>query len=199
MRALIDKALSIGAITQLPALLDAAEDNLRMDKNLNLYALQDLTRELARLGHRGVTFRVVPAVPIVIGGVDYLRTLEPQASKLFERMREGLPLRDLGSASILTPLSPANVAVRLFDAASEGMVDEVADYLSRAGFAVQEVEPAPPGLTTSMILWGTGATVEKELVASYLEDLPIRVDRRGLEHGQVAVVIGPDFQGIEGL
>jgi LCP family protein required for cell wall assembly len=199
MRALLDKALSIGAITHLPALLEAAKNNLRMDKNLNLYALQDLSKELARLGHRGVTFRVVPAVPIQIGLIDYLRLLEPQASKLFERMREGMPLRDLGSASILTPLSPANVTVRLFDADSGGKVDQVADYLGRAGFAVQEVEPAPPGLTTSVILWGTGATVEKELVASYLEDLPIQVDRRGLEHGEVAVVIGPDFEGIEGL
>jgi LCP family protein required for cell wall assembly len=199
MRALLDKALSIGAITHLPELLDAAQENLRMDKNLNLYSLQDLTIELARLGQRGVTFRIVPAVPLQIEGVDYLRVVQPQASRLFHRMRDGRPLGALGRAAVLTPLSPANVTVRLFDADSGGKVEEVAEYLERAGFVVREVEPAPPGLSGSLILWGSGATNEKEVVASYLADLAVEFDKEHIDRGEVAVVIGPEFEGIEGL
>lgn len=199
MRALLDKALSIGAIAHLPALLDAAQENLRMDDNLNLYSLQDLTRELARVGQRGVTFRIVPAVPVQIEGVDYVALLEPQASRLFQRMRDGRPLADLGRVAVLTPLSPANVTIRLFDADSRGKVDEVAEYLGRAGFVVPEVEPAPPRLTGSLILWSTGATRKKEVVRSYLVDLPVEFDSDHIGRGEVAVVIGPEFEGIEGL
>lgn len=199
MRALLDKALSIGAITHLPALLDAAQKNLRMDKNLNLYSLQDLSIELARLGQGGVTFRIVPSVPLQIEGVDYLRVVQPQASRLFQRMREGRPLGALGRAAVLTPLSPANVTVRLFDADSGGKVEQVAEYLERAGFVVREVEPAPAELSGSIILWGSGATNEKEVVASYLADLTVEFDKEHIERGEIAVVIGPEFEGIEGL
>jgi LCP family protein required for cell wall assembly len=199
MRALLDKALSIGAITHLPELLDAAQDNLRMDKNLNLYSLQDLTIELARLGQRGVTFRIVPSLPLQVEGVDYLRVVETQASRLFHRMRDGRPLGGLGRAAVLTPLSPANVTVRLFDADSGGKVEQVAEYLERAGFVVSDVEPAPPGLSGSLILWGTGATNEKEVLASYLTDLAAEFDNEHIDRGQVAVVVGPDFEGIEGV
>jgi LCP family protein required for cell wall assembly len=197
MRALLDKALSIGAIAHLPAFLTAAQENLRMDKNLNLYALQDLTRELAHLGQRGVTFRIVPSVPVE--GVAYLQLVEPQASRLFERMREGRNLGVYGREAVLTPLSPANVTVRLFDAGSGGAAEEVADYLGRAGFVVSEVEPAPAGLSASVILWSVGATREKEVVRSYLAGVPVEIDREHLERGEIAVVIGPDFAGIEGL
>jgi LCP family protein required for cell wall assembly len=197
MRALLDKALSIGAITHLPELLDAAQENLHMDENLNLYALQDLTRELARVGQRGVTFRIVPSVPVE--GLPYLTLVQPQASRLFHRMRDGRPLGALGRAAVLTPLSPANVTVRLFDADSGGKVEEVAEYLERAGFVVREIEPAPPGLSGSLILWGSGATNEKEVVASYLADLAVEFDKEHIDRGEVAVVIGPEFEGIEGL
>jgi LCP family protein required for cell wall assembly len=199
LRALLDKALSFGSIAHLPALLDAAQENLRMDDNLNLYSLQDLARELARVGQRGVIFRIVPAVPVQIEGVDYLELLEPQASRLFQRMRDGRPLADLGRVAALTPLSPANVTIRLFDADSGGKVDEVAEYLGRAGFVVPDVEPAPPGLTGSVILWNTGATRRKEVVRSYLADLPVEFDKEHIGRGEVAVVIGPEFEGIEGL
>jgi anionic cell wall polymer biosynthesis LytR-Cps2A-Psr (LCP) family protein len=197
MRALLDKALSIGAITHLPELLDAAQENLHMDENLNLYALQDLTRELARVGQRGVTFRIVPSVPVE--GLPYLTLVQPQASRLFHRMRDGRPLGALGRAAVLTPLSPANVTVRLFDADSGGKVEQVAEYLERAGFVVRDVEPAPPGLSGSLILWGSGATNEKEVVASYLADLAVEFDKEHIDRGEVAVVIGPEFEGIEGL
>jgi LCP family protein required for cell wall assembly len=199
LRALLDKVLSVGAIAHLPEFLQAAQDNLVLDENLDLYSLQDLTIELAKVGHEGVQFRIVPSVPLQVNLVDYVQLVQPQANMLFRRMREGRPLGSIGRAAALTPISPANIVIRLFDADSGGKIDEVAEYLGRAGFVVPEVEDAPMGLTDSVILWSTGATREKEVVWSYFSDLSVEFSSRHLERGEVALVIGPDFQGIEGL
>ena len=51
----------------------AVKDNLIVDDHLNLYNLQDLTRKLSGLGQQGVLFRILPAMPVQIGGVDYLQ------------------------------------------------------------------------------------------------------------------------------
>jgi LCP family protein required for cell wall assembly len=199
LRALLDKVLSVGAITRLPDFLRAAEENLVLDENLNLYALQDLTIELAKVGQKGVEFRVVPSVPLQVDQVDYLQLVQPQASTLFRRMLEGKRLGTIGRAATLTPISPANITIRLFDADSGGKVDEVAEYLGQAGFVVPEVEVAPVDFTDSVILWSSGAGTEKEVVWSYFPDLSVEFSARHLERGEIAVVVGADFKGIEGL
>jgi LCP family protein required for cell wall assembly len=199
MRALIQKVLSVSAVTHLPRFITAAEENLVVDENMNLYALQDLTIELARLGQKGVLFRIVPAVPLEIEGIDYLQLLEPDATTLFNRIRTGRPLGSFGRTATLTPITPANVTIRVLDANSEGRVDTVVTYLERAGFLVPPVEPAPAELARSVILWGRGGAKMKELVASYLTELPVEFDTEHTRRREVTVVIGPDFQGIEGL
>jgi LCP family protein required for cell wall assembly len=199
MRALIQKVLSVSAVTQLPRFITAAQQNLVIDENLNLYALQDLTIELARLGQKSVLFRVVPAVPVEVEGVDYVRLLEPDASRLFGRIGRGRPLGRYGQQATLTPITPANVTVRLLDANSGGRAARVAAYLERAGFLVPSIEPAPSELTMSVILWARGSAKMKELVASYLTNLPVEFDSEHTRRAQVTVVIGPDYQGIEGL
>src|SRR5919201_1321601 len=128
MRSLISKALSAGSIFKLPDLIRAVQDNLKLDADLNLYELQDLTRKLAQVGQKGVTFRIVPAVPIQIGAVDYLRLEQPQAGDLFERIRDGKRLRDLGLTAALTTISSANVTVQVLDANSGGAAQKVVDF-----------------------------------------------------------------------
>jgi LCP family protein required for cell wall assembly len=199
MRALISKALSAGSIFHLPGLIKAVQDNLTMDENLNVYELQDLTRTLAKVGQKGVYFRIVPAVPIQVGGVDYLRLENPQADELFERIRSGLPLRSVGESGVLTTISPANVTVQVLDADSGGDAQRVVDFLEKAGFVVLPLQPAPPELTTSEILWRRTSAEEKEVVASYLTLLPIREDKDHTMSTAVTVVVGSDFPGLEGV
>src|SRR5262249_55646945 len=116
IRAVIQKTLSVGAIVHLPALIRAVQKNLVLDKNLDLYSLQDLTSKLTNLGQQGVEFRVVPATPVTIGGVDYVQLIQPNASRLFQRIRLGKPLGNIGRESIGTAISPANVTVQVYDA-----------------------------------------------------------------------------------
>lgn len=199
MRALISKALSAGSIFHLPGLIKAVQDNLTMDKNLNLYELQDLTRTLAKVGQKGVHFRIVPAVPLVIGGVDYLQLENPQADQLFERIRKGLALGSIGVTAVLTTISPANVTVQVLDANSGGEAQKVVDFLEKAGFVVLPLQTAPPELTISEILWRRTSAEEKEVVASYLTLLPTRSDKDHTRSTAVTIVVGQDFPGLEGV
>ncbi len=199
MRALIEKALSIGSVFHLPELIKAVQKNLIVDENMNIYALQDLTRRLGKLGRRHVSFRIVPAVPVQVSGVDYLQLLQPQASRLFERMRDGRPLGSIGREAPLTPLSPANVTVQVLDADSHGRVAQVVQYLQRAGFVVLPVKPAPPELTRSEILWGHGEAKGKEVVSTYLAALDVVHDQTHTARTIVTVVVTSSFPAIEGV
>jgi LCP family protein required for cell wall assembly len=199
IRAVIQKAMSAGAIAHLPALIKAIESNLVIDDRLNLYTLQDLTRKLATVGQSGVDFRIVPATPVTIDSVDYLDLVQPNASKLFLRMKNGHPLGNIGRAALGTPISPANITVRVFDAGSKGKAQDVASYLERAGFVVLPVETAPARLGKSQILRGEGKLGEATVLASYVSStLPSVRDDADTSGADCAIVIGPDFQGIEG-
>jgi LCP family protein required for cell wall assembly len=199
MRALIEKSLAIGSVFRLPELIRAVERNLIVDENMNIYALQDLTQKLGRLGQSRVHFRIVPAVPVQVGGVDYLQLLEPQASRLFARMQEGRSLGGIGREAALTPLSPANVTVQVLDANSGGRAAQVVQFLRRAGFVVLPPKPAPPELTRSVILWGHREAKPKAVVATYLPSLDVLNDPEHTEGSIVTVVVTPDFPPIEGL
>jgi LCP family protein required for cell wall assembly len=199
MRALISKVLSAGSIFHIPDLIKAVQHNLTLDKNLNLYSLQDLTRKLGEVGQRGVTFRVVPSIPVQIGGVDYVELQQPQADLLFERIRDGKRLGNVGLTSVLTSISPANVTVRVMDASSGGAAQQVVGFLDKAGFNVLPLETAPSELTHSEILWQTASLQQKEEVAAYLTLFPARRDTKHTSGLTITVVVGSDFPGIEGM
>jgi LCP family protein required for cell wall assembly len=199
MRALISKGLSAGALFKFPKLIKAVQHNLVMDKGLNLYQLQDLTRQLSSVGQRGVTFRVVPSLPVQIAGVDYLQLQQPDAGHLFNRIRMGTRLGTLGLQSALTAISPANVTVQVLDANSGGEAQKVVDFLQGAGFVVDPLKPAPAGLTKSEVLFRRESSNLKDVVLSYLTLFPSRLDRADTTGTTIVVVVGTDFPGLEGV
>jgi LCP family protein required for cell wall assembly len=192
MRAVIDKLLSASALLKNPVgLFNAVKDNLVVDDGLNVYDLQDLTRKLSGLGQGGVLFRVVPAVPQVINGVDYV-VATPGATRLFRRIREGRSPGELGREQALTNLSPATVSVQVYDAGSGGSAAKVADYLERAGFQVRGVAPAPAGLHGSEILYRIATRDQRDVVASYLLDWSTKRSTAAVEASGADVVIVVD-------
>jgi LCP family protein required for cell wall assembly len=198
MRAVIDKLLSAGALLKNPiGLFNAVKENLVVDHGLNVYDLQDLTRKLSGLGQGGVAFRVVPAVPEVIDGVDYV-VATPQAEQLFERLREGKSPGALGREQASTNLSPAAVSVGVYDAGSGGAAAQVAEYLRHAGFAVLEIKPAPPGLSHSRILYRASTLDARNVLISYMPDWQARKDPDSVKASgaDVVVVVGQDSPGV---
>jgi LCP family protein required for cell wall assembly len=200
MRAITNKVLSAGALTRLPAFIDAAKNNLRIDDHLTLYDLQDLSHRLAGLDQKDLYFRVVPSVPVQANGDDFLQLDQPRAAKLFRRIRNGRPLGTIGLESQGTPISPADVTVHVLDDGSNGKAAAVQSYLKKAGFVV-DLEASPGGLPSDTILWGGHLGQQPKLVASYLSDMRVARDDAHTTGADVAVVVGPDFRqgGIPGL
>jgi LCP family protein required for cell wall assembly len=196
IRAVINKILSPSSTLQFPRLIAAAQHNLLIDENLGLYDLRDLTNELAEVGQEGVTFRVTPAVPVEVDDISYLELVQPKANQLFERIREGRDLGSLGKQEPLTPPSPADVTVQVFDADSGGDAEEVADYLGKAGFAVVGVKESPPDLMESRVLYSTGFGKQKEVVSSYLPLMKALFVEEPIPGADITVVVAPDFPGI---
>jgi len=196
MRAIIDKVISPKETFRINQIVNAVKDNLVIDQNLNIYSVQDLTRKLAVVGQQGVTFRVVPAIPVTIDGGDYVQLQQPQARNLFAKIRKNQYLGTLGKEEPGGAISPANITVRLEDAASGGAVKQVESFLKRAGFVVLPVTAAPPGQRKSEILYGTEAGKEKAVVSSYLPRLSVVFDRHPVAGADVTVIVGPDFSGL---
>jgi LCP family protein required for cell wall assembly len=198
MRALLGKMLSAGAITHLGSIIAAVKGNLVIDKGLDLYGLQDLTRKLSSLGQGGVDFRVVPAAPVSIDGVDYVQVL-PSATELFRRVKQGRWLGSLGREAVLTGLSPAAIKVRVYDAGNAGQANRVFTFLQDAGFAVLPLEAAPPGLSTSALLYRKVALEARNVVKAYLPTIDSALRRRYVTDSgaDVVVVVAPGFPSIE--
>lgn len=196
MRAAISKMLSAGSlIRHFPSIVAAVRHNLVVDSGLKLYDLQDLTRKLSGLGQQGVEFRVVPSVPVQVGGVDYVQAL-PSATELFRRVRTGASLGSLGREQALTGLSPATITVRVYDGGGGTEVQKAVTYLQDSGFVVLPVQPAPDGLAGSLIWYGKGHANEEDVVASFLPKLKVRFGGREPDQvsgADVSVVVGPDF------
>lgn len=197
MRVVIQKLLSVSAITRLGSLIKAVKHNLVVDDRLNLYDLQGLTRRLSGLGQRGVLFRVLPAEPVTVGGVDFVQML-PQAKGLLESIREGKKLGSIGLEAPSTKMSPANITVRVYDAGSNGEARKVVNYLSDAGFIVLPIEPAPTGLEKTEIIFREKTSRQRDVVSSYLKIYSfLNSYRRAKDTGaDVGIVIGSDFKGI---
>jgi len=192
-RAMLSKMISAESLFHISDLFHAIKHNVTIDQQLNVYTLQDLMNRLDSLGQSGVDFRAVPAVPFTLNGIDYVRALEPETSELFSRIKNDQPLYELGKALPLTGMSPAAIRVQVFDANSNGLAQEVATYLSRSGFNVLGVQPAPAGLTRSEIRW---APDQHEQLATLLRHLRKLKTVRGTTYapgGAIVVVVGPRF------
>ncbi len=200
LRALINKVLSVGAITRIPRFIAAAKDNLHYDASLNLEDIQDLAHRLSAVGQADVVFRALPATPVTINGEDFVQLIEPQASKLLERIRDGKSLGQIGVEAAGTPISPADVTVHVQDANSGGKAQAVANYLQKAGFVV-DVEAASPGVTDERIYWGNGFGKQPKVVQSYLVNMLILRDDALVQGSQIVVVVGPRYsqRGVPGL
>ena len=200
LRALINKALSVGAVLKIPRFIEAAKNNLHYDSSLNLEDIQDLAHRLAAVGQSDVLFRTLPALPVTINGEDFVQLVEPQAARLLERIRDGRPLGQIGVEAAGTPISPADITVHVEDASSGGKAQAVATYLKEAGFVV-DLGVAAPGTTADRIYWANGFGKQPKVVQSYLVNMVLARDDHLVQGSDVVVVVGPKYQqrGVPGL
>jgi LCP family protein required for cell wall assembly len=192
-RAMLNKMISAGSLFHIRTLFSAIKHNVTIDQKLNVYTLQDLLNRLDSVGQTGVDFRAVPAVPFTQNGIDYVRALQPETTELFNRIKNDQPLYQLGKALPLTGMSPATVRVQVFDLNSGGKAQQVASYLSRAGFNVVGVQPAPEGVGGSEIRWAPDEHEQLRTLLRYIHHVKRVQGSTFGPGGTIVVVVGPGF------
>jgi LCP family protein required for cell wall assembly len=192
-RAMLSKLISAGSVMHIPALLKAIKHNVVIDQNLNVYALQDLMQHITVVGQAGVDFRAVPAVPFVQNGIDYVRALQPETQEIFSRIKEGQPLFKLGKELPSTGMTPANIRVEVLDMNSNGRAQKIYDYLSRAGFYMLKIRPAPANLTHNQVRWAPDMHAQRKTLMKYMHGVRAVQGTTYGPGGAIVVVVGPDF------
>ena len=197
IRAVMNKAFSLGSVARLPRLVRVAARSVVTDRDIDITELLDYGRELQRLaqvepsGGSTVDLRVVPAVPQDVDGNAVVVAL-PEAERLFRRFKEGRPLGRLGLSSVLTPISPAQISTRVLQAGSPAAATRVEDLLRDAGFIVLPRERVEEQ-AESEILFARGERDQARVVEGYFPELPARRGgARLLGEAHVAIVVGAD-------
>jgi LCP family protein required for cell wall assembly len=204
LRAVISKLLSPAELLSLPTLVPDLVENFVVDEGLaNPAELVYLAGQLNGVNTGAADFRSVPTTTdgIYVNGqyLSIVRAVEPAASDLFEALREGKALGELGKELPQTPPSPANVAVEVYDRGSLGGAFEVLQTLTQGGFLTS---PAPLDYAAlgekvkgSVILFAPGEEARAEVVAQYVRGLEMQpAPKSVLGDADVAVVIGPNYE-----
>jgi len=203
MRAILNRMLSAPSLLN-PDRVTTAAQNFTTDESVTstdfLY-LGSKLRELAQEDPSGATtldFRVVPGIPQFIGDVSYVIAEQPETNQLFEHLRTGEPLGDLGKVLINTSISPAQINVQARDAGDADGTAQTTAFLRKAGFIVHEEAPAPTGYEGSVILYRPGSEENAEVVQGYYEQLEIEEAPPELfgDTIQVLVIVAPDFADV---
>ena len=194
LRAVINKLLQPDQIARLPFMIRPIMQNLTRDEDLNLADLAFLVGQLEGISSGAAEFRTVPAFPDP-ANLGILR-MDESAERIFQAIRDGKPLGEVGRDLVYTPPSEANVPVLVVDHASGGAVTGVQEVLSQAGFDIS------PGLTTysayekkvpgNVIAYAPDADAEAQVVQKYFPNLELR-QVKGLPD-DVAVFIDASYE-----
>jgi LCP family protein required for cell wall assembly len=206
LRAVISKMLSPSQVWRLPRLVGPVLEGLRPDEGLSIAELVYLAGQLRGVSTGAADFRTVPTAPGWEGELSVVH-LQPEAQRLFRRLREDRPLGDLGKTVGETPPSPAVIGSAVVDRRSLGAADDVFDVLVKGGFNTGDaLGPSPLSELTgelsvkgSAILYDPGSAdgeAMAEVVRGYLPNLDVMPATRHLlpEDVDVAVVIGANYQ-----
>ncbi|HWO71426.1 MAG TPA: LCP family protein [Actinomycetota bacterium] len=202
LRAVLAKLLSPSQIVRLPELVPAVAENIRKDPGLEIPEMLALARELQGASAGDADFRAVPGEPagIFVDGVyTSIVRMAPEARELFRRLREGEPLGQLGRELPLTPPSPANIRVGVFDGGAGPAARRVLARLAQGGYDTSPgLAPAAElGLEVpgSAILFARGRQDEAEVVSRFLAGLEsFPAPRETLRGIDVAVVLGAGYE-----
>ena len=206
LRAVVSKLLSPSELLRLPALVPELLGNLVVDKGLkNPAELAYLAGQLNGVNTGAADFRSVPTVPAgtYVNGqyLSIVRAVQPAADQLFQRLREGGSLGQLGLELPQTPPSPANIAVDVYDRDSLGQAFEVQQTLVKGGFLVtsepRDISELGTKAKGSVILFAPGEEERAKVVASYVPGLRMEpAPKRVLGGADVAVVIDQDYDPV---
>jgi LCP family protein required for cell wall assembly len=204
LRAVLAKMLQPGELVHLASLVPALLENLVVDKGLNPAELDYLAGQLNGVGTGNADFRVVPTAPGSEGSLSVVRLVQPEASELFQRIRENKPLGDLGLTQLATAPSPAVIATGVYDDNSHGVAQTVVERLTKGGFDVSAglldaaLSGKPPKAGSAIYYDPTSShgKAMADVVNGYLSNMrELAAPKRFLPAGvDVVVVVGPRYR-----
>lgn len=199
LRALITQMLRPSQIVRAPGLVEPVLQSLRRDEGFLPGDLVYLVGQMRGLTTGAAEFRAVPGVAGWEGSAQVIR-MDPSAEELFEAIRQGRPISEVGTTLIGTPISPANVTVAVIDDGSLGRAQDVETMLGNAGFDVSPGiwpgEQAPADATgPATILYAPGHDGEASVLSKYLPGVAV-AESAALEGAPLAVVITSGYEPV---
>ncbi|MEX1046812.1 MAG: LCP family protein [Actinomycetota bacterium] len=198
MRALLNKALSPTVLPKLPEVVDAVTQKLTFDKGIQLFDLVHLSKALEGVASGNADFRVVPNV-LAPNEADLVIT--PQGRQFLTKLRNGEPLGDLGTKLQYQPPTPAEIAIRVYDDASEGHAqnDVYREQLADSGFKMLATDAEPAGDLAgvgTVILYRRTAKEEAQVVSGYVPGVKLKAAAPGQlpDDTEVAVVVTAEYK-----
>ncbi|MCI0635332.1 MAG: LCP family protein [Actinobacteria bacterium] len=198
MRAVVSRLLSPGELLRLPTLVPELLDNLVVDEGLrNPAELVYLAGTLDGVNTGAADFRSVPSTPAgtYVNGeyLSIVNTTEPQATQLFERIKAGKPLGDLGRQLASIPPTPANIVVTVVDMGAGFVATDMLGVLTDGGFdtspgVVGRADVRSP-VKGSAIVYREGFEPEAKVVGTYFRDLPLVAAPAGVLPAGVDVAV----------
>lgn len=205
MRALMNKLLSPSMLPKLPDLVGVVTEQLTFDDKLKIPDLLDLSSAMQGVASGNADFRTVPNELgwATIGGLDAsVLKVTPEGKLFLRRLASGQSLEQLGTELEGQPPAPAEIAVRVYDDASEGHAqnDVFAAQLSDSGFKMlaTEAEPAPAQLQGigTVILYSKGYENSARVLAGYVPGVDVQPAKAGQlpDDTQVGVVVDATYR-----
>ena len=207
LRAVVNQMLKPSMVVKAPSYVAPVLRGLRRDAGFLPSELVYLVGQLRGLSTGAVDFRVVPSVAAWEEEKSVLRMV-PTAEKIFEAIRDGRPIGNVGTRLQNTPPSEANTTVAVIDVRSGGKAIRVQDTLGNAGFDISPgilgPEEKPDDLRHAAILFRPGGEAYARVVGAYFPSLPL-IESETLRGAHVAIVVPassvpapPDEGGSEG-
>lgn len=199
LRAVIAKILQPSELLRLPSVVPELLGNLVVDEGMNVAELAYLAGRLQGVGTDDADFRSVPSIPALLtptGGtlLSIVKAVQPDANELFERLRDGEPLGDLGLELPGVAPSPANIVISVVNRDAGTVAANVSNTLTEGGFNTSPGIVTDEGIETprkgSMILYREGEEPTAKVVGQYFPNLELLpVPARDLPNGQDVVVV----------
>jgi LCP family protein required for cell wall assembly len=200
MRALVNRLVEPDQLAKLPGRVQPVLASMSRDKGLNPADLAYLVGQLRGISTGAAEFRAVPAYGDWVGTQSVVR-MDPSAKEIFTAIRQGRQIGDVGTESIYTPPSEANVRVPVVNDGAGSKAAEAEQRLSDAGFDISPGivavgdYPTKTQVKGTVIAFAPGQGVRAQVVARYFPGVPIR-EVKGMSD-DVALFITPGWKGTE--
>jgi LCP family protein required for cell wall assembly len=202
LAAVIHQMLEPANLVQAPFTLPTIVTSLERDQEFPLGDLVHLVGQLQGLagGSAGsvADFRTVPGVSGWEGSLSVVH-MDDSAQEIFDAIREGSEVTDVGRELVYTPPSEPNVRVAVIDADSAGLAERVREeILATAGFDVSPgiwgAHEVPKGVEgAAAIIYAPGSDPAASVLSKYLPGVKV-VESPRLEGVDVAVVITDAYE-----